>query len=67
MLPVRSKIEQSPEFFQGIFAFRNGISDEDCPYPKSDSKRTGWLMGYYQERTKTRLNNVLTKYNQTFP
>jgi ribosome modulation factor len=51
----------------GEVAYAKGKSIEDCPYAIGCSKRTYWLTGWYDARTRHNLRHVFEKYWMTFP
>jgi len=49
-------------------AYANGNrNDPKCPYPTGNSERVGWYTGWYDERTKDRIGELLERNGMLWP
>lgn len=52
----------SPEYHEGVAAYRrtgepSSPCPADAPYPKSDTRRASWFLGWVDARTADCINN----------
>lgn len=57
----------SPEYIEGERAYRNGIPEDACPYPKGDKRRTGWFSGHINAGIGERHADLFARNNLTWP
>lgn len=51
----------------GERAFEKGKKVNECPYAISNPRRTAWMTGWYDERTKLRLGKIFERNGISWP
>lgn len=54
------------EYDDGKQAFLDGLDVDDCPH-RSGFKRIGWMCGWYDERTRSRLGHIFSHRKINWP
>lgn len=57
----------TPQYKEGLRSFGIVRDVDDGPYPAGHGKRTGWMTGYLDARTKFRLGHIFHKYGLPYP
>lgn len=57
---------RTSEYHDGRRAFRNSRKVDDCPHV-SGFKRISWMVGWYDERTWSRLEHIFSRNRITWP
>lgn len=57
---------RTSEYHAGRNAFKRGLKVDQCPYP-SGLKRISWMIGWYDERTWSRLGHIFRRNRIAWP
>jgi ribosome modulation factor len=66
-IPTEETLAYKEEYARGVKAFQDGKTEDECPRPKGDNRRTWWYNGYFTERTGVRLAGVFKRKGITWP